>query len=443
VSLSLHVLAMVLTLSPGVPNGASRPAVEVSGAPTDVHTRRSPSPAQPSTIRVGSGKRFSSIAEAVEAALPGDTIVVSPGVYREAAVILDKPLSLLGEQGAILDGEGSRGLVEIRADSVTVAGFTLRDTGISFTTDRAAILADGVRFCRIAENRLEDTFFGIYLANTGQCRIENNVLVASAGRETRAGNGIHLWYSKEIRIAGNRVEGHRDGIYFEFVEDSDVRDNRSTGNVRYGLHFMFSDNCTYTDNVFSANGAGVAVMYTAGIVMDGNDFRGNLGNAAFGLLLKDITDSEIRGNRFLENSIALHAEGANRVQVTANDFVRNGWAIRIMANSESSTVTGNNFLGNSFDVATNSRRSYSDFHGNFWDRYRGYDRNGDGVGDVPFHPVRLFSLVVAQNEPALILQRSPLVGLLDVAEQILPVLTPKGLVDGRPSMAPLTSNWDR
>ncbi|NNM32229.1 MAG: nitrous oxide reductase family maturation protein NosD, partial [Gemmatimonadetes bacterium] len=183
--------------------------------------------------------------------------------------------------------------------------------------------------------------------------------------------------------------------------------------------------------------------YTQGIVMEANDFQGNLGNAAFGLLLKDITDSEIRGNRFLGNSIALHAEGANRVRVADNLFVRNGWAIRIMANSEGSTVTGNNFLGNSFDVATNSRRSYSDFRGNFWDRYRGYDRNGDGVGDVPFHPVRLFSLVVAQNEPALVLQRSPLVALLDVAEQVLPVLTPASLVDPSPMLEPFPSGWGR
>lgn len=386
---------------------------------------------------------FTTIGAAVREASPGDTVRVPAGVHREPTVVIDKPLTLLGEPGAILEGEGARGLVEIRSDSVTVAGLTLRNTGLSFTEDRAAILVDGARHCEIRDNRLEDTFFGIYLANAGDCRVADNVLVASADRETRSGNGIHLWYSTRIEIVRNRVEGHRDGIYFEFVEDSHVADNRSSGNVRYGLHFMFSDGCSYQRNVFAENGAGVAVMYTSDIVMEGNDFRGNLGNAAFGLLLKDITDSTIRGNRFRENSVAVHAEGANRVELRHNDFVRNGWAIRIMANSAASTVTGNNFVANTFDVATNSRRSYSDFHGNFWDRYRGYDRDGDGVGDVPFHPVRLFSLVVAQNEPALVLQRSPLVTLLDVAEQVLPVLTPENLSDPRPSLAPLPSRWGR
>ena len=395
------------------------------------------------TLRVGNDGAYASVGAALEGAEPGDTILVAPGVYAEPTLVIDKAITLRGQPGAILDGEGERGLIEIRADSVTVSGLTLRNTGISFTDDRAAILVERVRHCRIADNRIERAFFGIYLANSGNCRVARNVLLSSGERESRSGNGIHLWYSKDIDIVGNRIEGHRDGIYFEFVEDSRVLENQSRANVRYGLHFMFSDRCTYTANVFAENGAGVAVMYTEDIVMERNDFQGNLGNAAFGLLLKDITDSEIRANRFRGNSIALHAEGANRVQVLDNLFVRNGWAIRIMANSEGSAVAGNNFLGNSFDVATNSRRSYSDFSGNFWDRYRGYDRDGDGIGDVPFHPVRLFSLVVAQNEPALVLQRSPLVALLDLAEQVLPVLTPVNLVDPIPALEPFPVEWSR
>lgn len=397
--------------------------------------------APPTVHEVGPTGDFATLAEAVMAALPGDTIRVAPGLYREPTLVLDKPLTLLGTEDAILDGEGARGLIRIVADSVTVAGLTLRDTGLSFTEDRAALLVEGARFCTVRDLRVENAFFGIYLANSGDCLIENNTLIAAGERETRSGNGIHLWYSTRVRIAENRIRGHRDGIYFEFVEDSEVTDNESRDNGRYGLHFMFSDGCSYRRNVFADNGAGVAVMYTRGVVMDANDFRGNLGNAAFGLLLKDITDSEIVSNRFMRNSVAIHAEGANRVEVRGNDFVENGWAMKIMANSESSVVSGNNFIGNSFDVATNSRRSYSDFDGNYWDRYRGYDRDADGTGDVPFHPVRLFSLVVAQNEPALILQRSPLVALLDLAEQVLPVLTPENLKDESPVLTPLPTRW--
>jgi nitrous oxidase accessory protein len=397
--------------------------------------------AKPTTLHVGPRATYSTISEAVAAAEPGDTIRVAAGLYTEPTLELNKSVSLLGEPGAVLDGEGERGVVRVFADSVTVAGFTIRNTGISFTEDRAGILVDKSQYCTIRDNVLEDTFFGIYLANSGDCEISRNTIEATGTRETRSGNGIHLWYSLRIRIEDNHIRGHRDGIYFEFVEDSQVSGNDSRGNIRYGLHFMFSDGCRYRGNVFADNGAGVAVMYTRDIVMDGNDFGGNVGSAAFGLLLKDITDSQIRNNRFRRNSVGLHADGVNRVNVQGNDFLENGWAVRIMANSLGSTVRENNFIGNSFDVATNSRRAYSEFHGNYWDRYRGYDRDGDGIGDVPFHPVRLFSLVVAQNEPALILQRSLLVMLLDIAEQVLPLLTPENLADTQPFLARLETRW--
>ncbi|GMV06493.1 MAG: NosD protein [Gemmatimonadota bacterium] len=372
---------------------------------------------------------------------PHDTVVVEAGIYTEGPVVLDRPVTLLGRPGAVLDGEGRHGLLVVAADSVTVEGLTLRNTGITFSDDRAAVLVDKARFCTVRGNRIEDAFFGIYLANSGDCLVEDNELVAHAERETKAGNGIHLWYSTRVTLRGNRIQGHRDGIYFEFVEDSKVVGNVSRENLRYGLHFMFSDRCDYVDNAFVRNGAGVAVMYTKNVLMEGNDFDENRGGASFGLLLKDITDSRITANRFRRNSVGIHAEGVNRVEVEGNDFVGNGWALQVLANSEGSSFRANNFVANSFDVSTNSRRAYSTFEGNYWDRYTGYDRDRDGVGDVPHRPVRLFSLVVEQNEPALVLQRSLLVGLLDLAEAVLPVLTPDNLVDEAPSLAPVKTAW--
>ena len=79
---------------------------------------------------------FPTITQAVAAAAPHDTVIVSPGVYREETRVLTRPITLMGEPGAVLDGEGERELVVVEADSVTVQGFTLRDTGIAFTEDR-------------------------------------------------------------------------------------------------------------------------------------------------------------------------------------------------------------------------------------------------------------------------------------------------------------------
>lgn len=386
------------------------------------------------TLRVEPTGSLTSLAEAVAIAEHGQEIVVAAGTYLEEPIVVSKSLIISGEPGAILDGGGVHQILTVTADSVVIRGLVLRNVGVSFMDDRAAIKVDGGHACLIENNRIEDAFFAIYLAQSAGCIIRNNTIVASQKQESQSGNGIHLWYSKSATIESNRIEGHRDGIYFEFVEDTIVRDNLSQDNLRYGLHFMFSDRCAYHRNVFRRNNAGVAVMYTKNVDMSGNRFERNWGSAAYGLLLKDITDSTIRNNAFVNNTVGIYAEGANRLEVEGNVFEDNGWAVKVMANCIDSRFVGNDFLGNTFDVTTNGRTTRSSFEENYWDQYEGYDLDRDGYGDVPFRPVRLFSLIVEQNEPALILQQSLLVRVLDTMERIIPSLTPAALIDDRPRM---------
>jgi len=364
---------------------------------------------------------------------PGGRITVRAGLYREPVLRVTAPVTIVGDSGAVFEG-GSHEIFLVTADHVTLRGLTLRHVEPSFVEDRAAIRFDSVADCVVEDSRLEGTFFGIYLARSRDCRISRNVVEGRATAEMSAGNAIHLFHSRDVTIDHNRLTGHRDGIYLEFAEDARVVGNVSTGNLRYGLHFMFSHRCEYRDNRFVDNGAGVAVMYTNRMVMEGNTFADNWGAASYGLLLKEIRDSRIIGNTFRENTIGLYLEGSARNEVTGNTFQGNGWAVRVLADAEENRFSANSFLGNSFDVSTNSRSNVSTFHGNYWDHYEGYDLNHDGVGDVPYHPVRLFSLLVAENEPALILLRSFFVDLLDAAERVLHVLTPEALRDEEPLM---------
>jgi nitrous oxidase accessory protein len=375
-----------------------------------------------------------SIAAAIRAARPGAVIRIEAGVYREPTIVVDKRVTIVGDGWPVLDGEGTHQIMTIAADDVTVRGLVFRDVGTSFVEDRAAIKVRKSGGCTIAGNRIERAFFGIYLEAATNCRIANNVITGAATTEGASGNGIHLWSSTHITIEDNTISRQRDGIYFEFVHDSEIRRNTSERNLRYGLHFMYSDDCKYEENTFRANGAGVAVMYTKRVVMRGNQFDSNWGSAAFGLLLKEVYDVQLHGNRFHKNTIGLFADGANRIDAEHNDFDGNGWALKLMASTDGGKFVANNFVDNTFDIATNSRESATELAGNYWDAYRGYDVNHDGVGDVPFHPVRLFGLLVQANEPTLILLRSAFVSLIDAAERTLPTLTPGKLVDNTPAM---------
>ncbi|MDX1671099.1 MAG: nitrous oxide reductase family maturation protein NosD [Balneolaceae bacterium] len=385
-------------------------------------------------ITVSPNGEIGSLKQAINLAEKGDTITLLDGRYPEHNVVIDKPLTIRGRGKAVIDGEGKGYVLIVRADSVTIQDLEVHHAGTSFIEDYAGILVEKAHHARIENVRLVDNFFGIYLSEASGALIKDNYLTASGERETSSGNGIHLWYSKDTRIIGNRVLGHRDGIYFEFVSEVYLRDNLSENNLRYGLHFMFSDRCRYEQNTFRDNGAGVAVMYTEEVTMTNNRFERNWGSAAYGLLLKEIFDSRIENNLFDENSIGIYLEASNRNVIRHNDFIKNGWAVKIMANSMDNRFTENNFMGNTFEVATNSRQNFNEFDENYWSQYEGYDLDRDGVGDVPHRPVRLFSVLVERHPQALILLRSLLIDILDAAEKFMPLLTPETLVDTKPQM---------
>ena len=389
-------------------------------------------------ITVSKDGDITTFKEGIERASEGDTVLVTEGQYVEYDVRVDKSITLMGEGEVILDGAQQGFVLLILADNVAVKNIQVHNSKAGFMDDYAGIVVEDADSVLIENITLVDNFFGIYLAKSQGTILRNNHITASGGRETNSGNGIHLWYTKNVEIHDNYVRGHRDGLYFEFVEEATISGNVSENNIRYGIHFMYSDNCRYEDNTFRDNGGGVAVMYSQHVEVINNRFADNWGSSAYGLLAKEISRSKIVGNTFADNSVGLYMEASSRNNVSENKFTQNGWAIKLMANSTDNTFFGNNFVANSFEVATNSRMNYSnDFNKNYWSQYEGYDLDRDGVGDVPHHPVRLFSILVEKQPQSLLLLRSLLIDILDAAEKFMPALTPETLIDSEPQMKPV------
>jgi nitrous oxidase accessory protein len=390
-----------------------------------------------SVLDVYPAGQIQTLGSAIRLAHDGDTIRVNAGTYREYDIRVDKALTIEGEDFPTIDAGGQGQILEVVAPGVTIRGLHFTGVPTSYIKEHAAIRLNNVHDCRILDNRFTDNFFAVYAAKSHHCCIVGNQIIGSATILTAAGNGIHLWDCHDIAIENNLVRGHRDGVYLEFVTNSTITGNHSEQNLRYGLHFMYSDSCLYEHNAFIRNGAGVAVMYTHHVEMIDNDFQDSWGGASYGLLLKDIRFCRVTGNRFTANSIGIHIEGSDHIHIEHNRFVGNGWAIKIMANCLDDDIVNNDFIDNSFQVATNSRQTNSSFSGNYWSAYRGFDLDRDGYGDLPFRPVSLFSLLVESNPPTLVLLRSLLIGALDLAERILPTLTPEALIDAKPRMRPI------
>ena len=385
-------------------------------------------------INVGRGRVYKSLTSGINAAVEGDTVLVDAGIYKEKNLIIRKRIVLKGVNFPVLYGQNKYEIISIVASGVVVDGFKLVHSGISSLEDLSGIKVYDSKNVSILNNILEDTFFGIYIQNGLNCIIKNNQISSFSEEEHQSGNGIHCWKSDSMQVIGNKISGHRDGIYFEFVKHSIIWRNTSINNIRYGLHFMFSNDDAYVNNIFRSNGSGVSVMYSQRIKMFSNYFEENWGDAAYGILLKEISDGYMEGNHFTKNTSAIYMEGANRILMQRNTFENNGWALKIQASCMDVVLEHNNFVGNTFDVGTNGSLVLNTFKNNYWDKYEGYDLNKDKVGDIPYRPVSMYSMIVEKYPTAMILFRTFITSLLDKTEKILPSITPENLKDSSPLM---------
>ena len=376
----------------------------------------------------------SSIQEGINLAASGDTVLIREGLYKEHDIQINRPIELIAEGNAVIDGENKGTVFSIHTDNFRLKGLTIINVGQSYTKDFAGILVNGSKDFVIEDNLLERVFFGILLEKSSGGTVHNNRVRSNAVSQASSGNGIHLWHCSDMTVDSNEVSGLRDGIYFEFVKNSKVHGNRSHDNLRYGLHFMFSNNNAYFENEFRNNGAGVAIMFSKFVEMYRNRFVHNWGSASYGLLLKEIYDAEIEDNLFEQNTIGISVDGSTRINYKRNDFVRNGWAVKIIGACYDNLFSRNNFLNNALDLSYNSKINSNRFDGNYWSEYSGYDLDRNGIGDVPYRPVKLFSYIVHNTPETIILLRSLFVDIINFSEKVSPVFTPDNLLDNNPLM---------
>lgn len=376
--------------------------------------------------------------QAISLARPGDRLQVAAGVYAGAVAVTVASLSLEAMPGAVLDGRGQGTILQIMAPGVTVSGFQLRHSGRSGGGDDAGLKVVGVMNCRILANRFEDVYHGIYLQAASRTLVRGNVLEgrAPAGSYEDWGDGVHVWNSRDNRIAGNAIHDFRDGFYLEFAAGSRLEQNQVFANRRYGLHFMYMDDALFRRNRFWRNQAGSVLMYSRRLRVERNDFEDHRGPVGDGMLFKENDDSLILGNRLVNNSVGLLMDGSNRNRFVANLFAGNGWGLELYGSCSQNRFQTNSFVANGYDVAVDMPHSRNAFEGNYWSAYHGYDLHGVGHGTQPHAPVAIFAFLAMQYPDLYAFTDSPAIRALAFAQQLLPALGPSDLRDERPLLRP-------
>ncbi len=385
------------------------------------------------------------LAAQVDAALPGAVVEVPAGLYP-GPLTLDKPVTLRGAPGAIIEGGGSGSVITVNAPDVTLEGLTVRNSGDSLDREDSAIVGLAPRLT-VRNNQIENALFGIYLKNAPNSLIQGNTVLAKDLPIARRGDGIRAWYSEGTTVVDNHVLGSRDVVIW-FSPKGVVRNNL-VEQGRYGLHFMFSDDQIVEDNTVRDNSVGVYVMYGTNLQLRDNHISASTGPSGYGLGLKDVDDIWIEDNEITGNRVGIYVDNSPRepdgtVEFTHNFIGYNQIGVTMLPSVQRNQFTANTFQDNEEQIAVAgsgdlTKNAWSQANmGNYWSDYAGFDADGDQIGDLPYVAQSFYESLLALYPELRIFQLSPATAALDLATlRAFPSLPPI------PRWLTTTPSWSR
>jgi nitrous oxidase accessory protein len=295
------------------------------------------------------------LAAALAAAPTNGVIHVPIGVYA-APLVITRPVRLLADAGAVIQGSGEGTLVRVEAPDVELRGFVVRQSGKHLSSEDGGILVEADRVSLVS-NRLDHVLFGIYLKQASHCQVVANEIRGYGLDLPVRGDGIRLWYSDHCLIASNEVQNARDNIIW-FSKHDVIAQNRFV-NDRYGLHLMYDEGLEITNNWLSQNFVGAFLMYSRHVNFERNVCINNRGVSGYGLGIKNIDDIRVLDNRVLDNTVGIWMNSSPSALEVTNRFHRNVLAyndagVMLGPSDRGNVFSENTFMNNSRQVARDS-----------------------------------------------------------------------------------------
>lgn len=390
--------------------------------------------ARSATLTVAAGGR--NLTAAIAAAAPGDILILAAGVH-DGPVSIEKPLTLTGSAGAVLDGHGAGRTIEVTAPDVTVRHLSIRGSGMSLEAmDAAVFLAQSATRAQVLDNDIEDNLVGVYIHGAREALVRANRI---AGRVlphiNDSGNGVYVWNAPGAQVVDNDISGGRDGIFTNTSHNNRFVGNRIHG-VRFAVHYMYTNDSEVSGNTSIGNHAGFVIMYSSNLVIRGNvsdDDRDH------GLLFNYANASEIEGNAVRHSDKCVFIYNANRNHFRNNLFVGCRVGVHFTAGSEGNDITDNAFVANQTQVMYVGTRFLdwsADGRGNYWSDNPAFDLNGDGIADTAYRPNNIMDEVIWRAPAAKLLLNSPAARVVRWAQSQFPAIHPGGVIDSAPLMKP-------
>lgn len=381
-----------------------------------------------------------SVAAAVARAHAGDTVVVERGHHVEHLVI-DKPLTLQGHQRPTLSGDNQGSVIRITSPDVTIDGVIVVNSGDSLSDQNAGIyIQPGSDRAAVKNCDLVYNLFGLWIEGVNDVTIEHNLITGKRDyMSAQRGNGIQLYRTNGARIIGNEISFTRDGLYVDVSHHALFSHNR-IHNVRYGTHYMNSYYNTWEYNDSYYNRGGLALMEVRNQVVRHNRAWGN---SDHGIMLRTIQDSVVEDNIVAGNDRGFFIYDAEYNTVRGNLVVGNHVGVHLWAGSTRNLVDGNDFIENREQVryVGSKDEPWGGKQGNYWSNYLGWDRNGDGIGDVPYAANDMVDRLSWRHPMMKLLLNGPAIQTLRLIAQQFPILRATSVVEQKPRMQPFHKNW--
>ncbi|WP_296754039.1 nitrous oxide reductase family maturation protein NosD [Thiobacillus sp.] len=381
-----------------------------------------------------------SIAAAIARAAPGDVIRVERGHYPER-LLIDKPLTLKGIDRPTLSGGFKGDTIRIIAEDVVIDGLIVSDSGDSLLEQNAGIyIHPGAHRAIVRNCDLSYNLFGLWIEKANDVRIENNLITGKRDyRSSQRGNGIQLYNTNGARIVGNRISFVRDAIYVDVSHHAIFRGNR-LHHSRYGTHYMNSYYNLWEDNDSYHNRGGLALMEVRNQVVRNNRAWAN---SDHGIMLRTIQDALVENNVVAGNARGFFIYDAEYNTLRGNLVIDNIVGMHVWAGSINNQIERNDFISNREQVRYVAARDviWGAREGNHWSNYLGWDRNGDGIGDVPYEANDVVDRLSWRHPMMKLLLASPAVQTLRIVGQQFPLLRAPSIVDPKPRMYPDHKDW--
>lgn len=387
---------------------------------------------------LGNAREYPPLQTLVDAAKPGTVLTPAPGTYA-GPVVIDKPLTVDGQNKVTIDAGGKGSVIHLNTDSASIRNLHLTHSGESHNDIDAGIQVRG-NFNIIKDNTIDDCLFGIDLQQA-----ENNILrrnrISSKPLDLGVrGDAIRLWYSFNNKVTDNVISGSRDMVVWYSADNLIARNTASGG--RYALHFMYSRANTVEDNHYTDNSVGIFLMYSDDVVVRNNTISRAVGATGMGIGSKESSGLVIEDNRLLNNATGIYLDVSpyqpdTTNRITNNLIAYNGIGIEFHNDWTGNIIEGNRFHDNLTQVAVRGGggATRNDWQGNTWDDYTGFDRDRDGIGDTPYEAYAYADRLWMDVSLAQFFMGSPMLEVLDFLERLAPFSPPQLLLrDAAPRM---------